>query len=1000
MKSFLTLAALALFSLTGIAQTIEPDGTVRLPEELAVYRSAGFTSAQTLAKANAPGASFAKANPDWKFHFANQTAPPHRAWGKGIQIVGFPAVHMLNAESAARTFISDNRGILQADPASLRLLYARMANNKAYVRFIQQFNGIDVLFATIDLRISSGGKVFLFGSDYQPNISVQTVPRLGVDAAKEFAKVGLEYKPGTAHIADGTLYILPVKKNTTTTYHLVYHFLVSQSDNEIWDTYVDANDGAVLWRRNTVLHFHEGGKHVDAKANVVTGRIFVKVFNPNPAVPEEVVPCPYVTIKFNGQPVTTDANGVFTYDLGSATSATGVVKLVGPYAQSIRQDVTDPNDQAMAPVPVTMGQETSVYFDESNSTSAERNGFYHTTIVSRWIRGIDASDYLVDLDNPMMVNVNYSQESCNANWDGTAINFYRESNGCRNTATLASVIYHEYGHAINSYFYQALMGQRTYNGAIEEGNADITAAMLLDDPRIGLGMYKNGGDGLLRNCDNTNRFPDDFSGQIHNDGMILTGAVWDTRKAIGLERTRFLSHYVKYGTPDSQNFGIALADYFIEFLAADDDDNDLSNGTPNSQAIIEAFRKHGIPASGITITHTDVSAIQPAGAQAQIEGYAEMGMEIAPEKLYVNRVYIHYSTDNWTTTTSQEIGFDRFTSRFLGVVPAQPEGTILRYYLEAVDNVGSSFYSPAPVPSGCYAILYGFTEKYATAMEKSDNWTVSGDASTGIWVREEPVGTYNAMYGVPPDVPYVQPDDDHSPAQAETFCWVTGNTPPDQDMFTLMSAEDIDDGATILTTQSYDLTGMINPTVRYYRWYTNNAGQSPNMDDWAVSVSSDGGTSWTELERTSESIANWTPRIFALKQFITPTSAVMFRFTAEDAEPGSLVEAALDDFQILDHNGTVDVEQPIGIMGYALEQNYPNPFNPVTNIRFVLPARQWAQMKIYNALGTEVATPISGSFEAGTHTVQFDASALPSGVYTYSLYTRTGTLSRQMVISK
>ena len=82
----------------------------------------------------------------------------------------------------------------------------------------------------------------------------------------------------------------------------------------------------------------------------------------------------------------------------------------------------------------------------------------------------------------------------------------------------------------------------------------------------------------------------------------------DVRRAIGLERTAKLYHMSMYGTPDAASLGIALADYFIEFLVADDDDGDLSNGTPNSEAIITAFNAHGIPGSAITITHTPIGA--------------------------------------------------------------------------------------------------------------------------------------------------------------------------------------------------------------------------------------------------------------------------------------------------------------------------------------------------------------------------------------------------------
>jgi len=70
---------------------------------------------------------------------------------------------------------------------------------------------------------------------------------------------------------------------------------------------------------------------------------------------------------------------------------------------------------------------------------------------------------------------------------------------------------------------------------------------------------------------------------------------------------------------------------------------------------------------------------------------------------------------------------------------------------------------------------------------------------------------------------------------------------------------------------------------------------------------------------------------------------------------------------------------------FALEQNYPNPFNPSTTINFRLAADSKVNLKIFNVLGQEVATLLNGNFVAGSHTVNFTASALNSGVYMYRI---------------
>ncbi|MCX6138422.1 MAG: T9SS type A sorting domain-containing protein [Ignavibacteriales bacterium] len=73
---------------------------------------------------------------------------------------------------------------------------------------------------------------------------------------------------------------------------------------------------------------------------------------------------------------------------------------------------------------------------------------------------------------------------------------------------------------------------------------------------------------------------------------------------------------------------------------------------------------------------------------------------------------------------------------------------------------------------------------------------------------------------------------------------------------------------------------------------------------------------------------------------------------------------------------------------YALEQNYPNPFNPVTTIQFALPVNAEVSLNVYNVLGQQVAALVNGQLAAGMHAVVFDAPALASGIYFYTLNVR------------
>jgi hypothetical protein len=85
---------------------------------------------------------------------------------------------------------------------------------------------------------------------------------------------------------------------------------------------------------------------------------------------------------------------------------------------------------------------------------------------------------------------------------------------------------------------------------------------------------------------------------------------------------------------------------------------------------------------------------------------------------------------------------------------------------------------------------------------------------------------------------------------------------------------------------------------------------------------------------------------------------------------------------------------------YTLEQNYPNPFNPSTKISFSLPEAANVTLKVYNLLGQEVATVLNQFMSSGRFEVNFDASDLPSGIYTYALSTGNFNSVKKMMLIK
>ena len=85
---------------------------------------------------------------------------------------------------------------------------------------------------------------------------------------------------------------------------------------------------------------------------------------------------------------------------------------------------------------------------------------------------------------------------------------------------------------------------------------------------------------------------------------------------------------------------------------------------------------------------------------------------------------------------------------------------------------------------------------------------------------------------------------------------------------------------------------------------------------------------------------------------------------------------------------------------YVLYQSYPNPFNPTTTIKYAIPSSDKVSIIIYDILGREVATLVNEYKNAGTHTVEFNATGFASGIYFYQINSGNFIDTKKMVMVK
>ncbi|MEI7905924.1 MAG: T9SS type A sorting domain-containing protein, partial [Bacteroidota bacterium] len=101
-----------------------------------------------------------------------------------------------------------------------------------------------------------------------------------------------------------------------------------------------------------------------------------------------------------------------------------------------------------------------------------------------------------------------------------------------------------------------------------------------------------------------------------------------------------------------------------------------------------------------------------------------------------------------------------------------------------------------------------------------------------------------------------------------------------------------------------------------------------------------------------------------------------------------------------EYSQTVEVTAATAPKEFGLEQNYPNPFNPTTVISYQLSANGFTSLKIYDAIGREVATLVNEVKEAGYYSAQFDGARLSSGIYFARLSLSGKTQIRKLMLMK
>ncbi|MBL8618254.1 MAG: hypothetical protein JNM72_21755 [Deltaproteobacteria bacterium] len=624
----------------------------------------------------------------WVARFSPFTGLPLRAFGPPIPLQ--PARDGAGVAAAVQAALADSPGVVGVPWAQLRLGRADWieAEQAWILRFDQVVPGQAdpptgalrpqvadfgpalshgqpaVWGGALHVIVRNNAIVSLQAATFPGAAALPLAPALDRAAARAIAqRQGPDQRPSTAQ--GEVLGLLPVEDDGAVALRPVWlvRTTVSGSMPARYLSFVDAETGALHAVTNEVRY--------------LTGTLSGAA---PPRMPSEAAvshPLPFLTVRGSG-------GGSDTTDEDGAFSVSGDASARLRDGQYFSVDNQDGDDASLS------WSSADVLWGTSNATQAELSSYiYLNEVRALWGALADDSGYTVDR---MSSNVNLN-DVCNAYYDGN-VNFYLAGSGCNNTGELLDVNYHEWGHGLHAY----AAGTWRVDGSVGEGAADTVAFISTKDSVMARGFMTDGSG--IREVSRDRVYPDDLNGSVHDEGLIFGGGGWDLMTLLqerdGEDAAEDTMRALLWGALTTNP---ALADGYDAYVFADDDNGDLSDGTPNQCLIVDAFAAHGLGPGGgdgglLALRHVGLENQSPAAASYPVSALIE---SLAPTcaSAEVSAAEVVFSTDRGETW--QRAPLTLSGGSLEGAIPAQPAGSVVEYYIEAAPAEGGE---PTQAPLG------------------------------------------------------------------------------------------------------------------------------------------------------------------------------------------------------------------------------------------------------------------------------------------------------------
>jgi len=349
-------------------------------------------------------------------------------------------------------------------------------------------------------------------------------------------------------------------------------------------------------------------------------------------------------------------------------------------------------------------------------------------------------------------------------------------------------------------------------------------------------------------------------------------------------------------------------------------------------------------------------------------------------------------------------------------IPQQASGSVVSYYLKAVDNDGLSFTSPATAETDSSYYLFGiYTPATMTlALDFDEGQGLPQDASSyahAVSFVGNPTFSTDAVSGshsiyLEGDSSYLEVDSPFLAAETlavdfwfkadtiKTYCRIFNRPGSPESWYTnnyqirtndMQQLQAISDGSVDITT---DIT--ISPDHWYHVIYeVQNAPAGDTSNYYGVfQLSDESGLLFQDFGGFDDQVLMaMAPLRIGKAGTATGADAYppFFKGYYDEVSVYNYPAVGLD---LVSYTMSTDDDGPSIPGDFRLSQNYPNPFNPSSKIEFTTPISAEVKLNVYNLLGEELVTLYREYTKPGTYTVKWngrdvDGHLAPSGVYMY-----------------